>query len=320
MARTFLATKVNQSLTSALAAAALGAAHHLDVLENMDFTTCCHDSRQKTDNASIIRLELSEILRTRYTDATMDLLSQIERDLLLRMFPEDPDHLTGGAYCGRSKLKVLLGDDIFDKVRGKTVVDFGCGHGEISVELAQNGAGCVFGLDIRESILKGAREKAVAAGLGDKVKFVMPAEIGREVADVVISLDAFEHFADPGSVLLEIFTLLKPGGTLLASFGPLWKHPWGGHTFAPFPWAHLLLSEPALCAWYTRTKGIPLKRFQDVSGGLNKMTVRKFEGLVRSSPFRSVKITPVPIRRLRRFHNRLTREFLTATLRCELHR
>lgn len=250
----------------------------------------------------------------------MSFLSRIQTALLLRLFPEDPDHLSGGAYCGRSKLKVLLGSDIFDRLRGKTVVDFGCGHGETAIELAGNGAGVVFGLDIRKQILDGARQKAVAAGVADRVRFVTPTEIGREIADVVISLDAFEHFADPQSVLLDIYGLLKPGGALLASFGPLWKHPWGGHTFAPFPWAHLVLTESALCAWYTRTKGVPVNRFQDVSGGLNRMTIGKFEGLVRSSPFRSARITPVPIRRLGRFRNRLTREFLTATLRCELHR
>lgn len=250
----------------------------------------------------------------------MGFLSRIQAALLLRLFPEDPDHLSGGVYCGRSKLKVLLGNDIFDRLRGKSVVDFGCGHGETAIELAGNGAGAVFGLDIREQILDGARQRATAAGVADRVKFVTPAEIGREIADVVISLDAFEHFADPASVLLEICRLLKPGGVLLASFGPLWRHPWGGHTFAPFPWAHLVITESALCAWYTRTKGIPVHRFQDVSGGLNRMTIRKFEGLVRSSPFRSAKITPVPIRRFRRLHNRLTREFLTATLRCELRR
>src|SRR5690348_5513057 len=106
----------------------------------------------------------------------MERLSPLVRDLLLRRFAEDPDQLTAAAYWRRSKLRVLPGSDIFDRLRGKTVVDFGCGHGEASIELAENGAGAVFGLDIRGEILDGARRKALAAGVADKVKFVTPAD------------------------------------------------------------------------------------------------------------------------------------------------
>lgn len=250
----------------------------------------------------------------------MDPLSRVQYTLLKRFFPADPNRLTGSAYNGRSKLKVLLGDDIFNKLQGKTVVDFGCGRGSTSVEIAQNGARFVIGLDVRASVLDAARGKALAAGVADRVNFLTPAQARGALADAVISLDAFEHFDNPAGVLVEIYRLLKPGGVLLASFGPIWGHPWGGHAFAPFPWAHLVLRERALCEWFTDVKGTPVKRFRDVSGGLNKMTLGKFVALVRSSPFQSARIVTVPIRRLQPLHNRLTREFLTATVRCELRK
>jgi hypothetical protein len=50
------------------------------------------------------------------------------------------------------------------------------------------------------------------------------------------------------------------------------------------------------------------------------MTVRRFERLVRESPFEIDVLEIVPIRRLRRLHNRLTRELLTSTVRCRLRK
>jgi SAM-dependent methyltransferase len=236
--------------------------------------------------------------------------------LLLRWaYSHDPDHLTGNAYHGRSKLETLLGPGLFHKIRGKTVIDFGCGYGDQTTELAKRGAKLVIGLDIREEVLDAARKKA--SGLAN-VRFLNPQQCPRESADFVISLDSFEHFANPSATLDLINDLLRPGGELLSSFGPPWKHPLGGHTFSAFPWAHLLLREQALVGWYNKVKQQAISRIEDVSGGLNRMTVGKFEELVRASKFRKASITPVPIRKLRLFYTPFTREFTTAVVKCRL--
>ena len=242
-------------------------------------------------------------------------LAYCEYRLLRWAYPQDPDHLNGHAYDGRSKLKTLLGSSLFHKTRGKTVIDFGCGYGDQTIELAKRGAKLVIGLDIREELLAAASRKA--SGITN-VRFLTPRQCPREAADFVISLDSFEHFDDPSAVLDLMNDLLRPGGTLLSSFGPPWKHPFGGHTFSAFPWAHLLLSEPALVGWYNQNKNKAIFRFEEVSGGLNRMTITKFEALVRSSRFREALITPVPIRKLKRLHNALTREYTTAVIKCQL--
>jgi hypothetical protein len=46
--------------------------------------------------------------------------------------------------------------------------------------------------------------------------------------------------------------------------------------------------------------------------------VARFERIVAQSDWRFASFDAVPIRKLRRFHNRLTREFTTATVRCRL--
>jgi SAM-dependent methyltransferase len=242
-------------------------------------------------------------------------LAYCEYLLLSLAYADDPDHLTGNAYRGRNKVETLLGPDLFHKTRGKTVIDLGCGYGDQTIELAKRGAKLVIGLDIREDVLEAARNKA--QGLRN-VKFLTPQRCPRGLADFVISLDSFEHFSNPSAALDLINDLLRPGGKLLSSFGPPWKHPLGGHTFSAFPWAHLLLHESALVGWYNKIKNQAISSVEEVSGGLNRMTIAKFEELVRASNFREASITPVPIRKLRLFHNAFTREFTTAVVKCQL--
>lgn len=71
--------------------------------------------------------------------------------------------------------------------------------------------------------------------------------------------------------------LLEPKGEVIASFGPTWYHPLGGHLFSVFPWAHLLFSEKALLRWRSDFKTDGATHFGEVAGGLNQMTVDRFE-------------------------------------------
>jgi len=218
-------------------------------------------------------------------------------------------------YQGKSKLSTLLGNTLLGDVAGKTVVDFGCGTGTEAIELAQNGARKVLGLDIQESGLKLARERARSASVDAVCEFCSDTN---ELADLIISLDAFEHFQDPESVLRKMYSLLKPGGAVLASFGPTWFHPYGGHLFSCFPWAHVLLSEEALIRWRSTFRTDGAHHFGEVAGGLNQMTIARFERLVRRTKFSIEVLETVPIRMLELVHNRLTREFTTAVVRCKL--
>lgn len=112
--------------------------------------------------------------------------------------------------------------------------------------------------------------------------------------------------------------LLRTDGRVFISFGPSWLHPYGGHLFSVFPWAHLIFTEKALIRWRSDFKSDGATRFGEVKGGLNQMTVRRFENLIRQSDFEIERLETVPIRRLKSLHCALTREFFTATVRCVL--
>ncbi len=227
----------------------------------------------------------------------------------------DRSGMDGSAYAGVSKLRVLLGEQLLAELRGKDVIDFGCGDGAESIEIAEAGARSVVGVDIQTARFPAAVARATAAGVADRVTFVAHAETP---ADVIVSIDSFEHFDAPGEILRLMATLLRPGGRVVTSFGPTWYHPLGGHLFSVFHWAHVLFTESALIRWRSDFKTDGATRFREVAGGLNQMTVAKFRRLVEASPLRIVHFEAVPIRRLRPIANALTREFTTAIVRCTL--
>ena len=235
--------------------------------------------------------------------------------LLNRICPTgDTGYMTGDAYRGKSKLVTMLGPSIVDRVRGKVVIDFGCGPGAEAVELASYGARRVIGVDISQKWLRVAREAAEEAGVNDRCTFCTTPT---EPADLIISLDSFEHFEDPAAILRLMAAYLRPDGEALVSFGPTWYHPLGGHKFSVFPWAHLLFTEEALLRW--RKNFYPQQTAQKITEcGLNKMTVSRFERLIENSPFRFAEFQARPISRLRHFASRLTREFVTSVVICRL--
>ena len=212
---------------------------------------------------------------------------------------------------------MALGDDLIELIRGRTVIDFGCGEGSETMDLARHGAKKAIGLDIRPGVLEIAARRCEAEGLSDRCEFVTSTETA---ADVIVSLDAFEHFEDPAAILAKMHSLLRPNGIVVISFGPTWYHPLGGHLFSVFPWAHLLFSEQALIRWRSHIRSDGATRFAEVEGGLNQMTIGRFERLVAASGFRIEYIETVPIRRLQRLHCRLTREITTALVRAKLAR
>ncbi len=221
----------------------------------------------------------------------------------------------GSAYENRSKVEALLGEKIWDEIAERVVIDFGCGTGEAAVEMAQRGARKVIGIDIQERWLSIARERAQREGLSDRCTFATSTD---ERVDMIVALDSFEHFENPGRVLRQMHSLLRPKGCVVAAFGPTWYHPLGGHLFSVFPWAHLIFSERALIRWRSDFKSDGARCFCEVEGGLNQLTIRCFEYLVEQSPLRFAEFETVPIHRLRPIANRFTRELTTTIVRCKL--
>src|SRR5665213_1938339 len=223
------------------------------------------------------------------------MLTNLQYRILKRISPGAPDCGSASTYEGKSKLAILMGDEILNEIVGKVVIDFGCGEGSEAIEMAVRGAKRVIGIDIREEILQLARQKAIGVGVQNACFF---ASSTQELADIVVSVDAFEHFEDPAGILASMSALLQPPGEVAVSFGPTWYHPLGGHLFSVFPWAHLLFGEKALIRWRSTFKTDGATRFGEVAGGLNQMTIARFETLIAASSLRVADLELVPIKKL----------------------
>ena len=216
-------------------------------------------------------------------------------------------------YVGTGKLESLFGPQFWERIRGKTVIDFGCGHGNEAIDIARNGAAHVIGLEALERSLAVARDNLARSGVTN-CEFQRRTD---QTADVVISLDSFEHFDHPDRILAEMARLLKPDGRVIASFGYPWYHPLGGH-LPLFPWAHLVFTEGSLMKWRSKYKTDGATRFEEMDGGLNQMSIRKFERLISQSPLQIESFRTIPIKAVRPLHCRLTREFFTSVVQATL--
>lgn len=170
-------------------------------------------------------------------------------------------------------------------VSGKRVVDFGCGIGNQSIALARRYGCTVVGIDSNPQTLQKAIQSASDAGLPpEQVSFVDG--ISDDMLgsfDVVISQNSFEHFDEPERVVGEMRSLLKNSGSLLVTFGPPWYAPYGSHMhfFCRLPWVNLLFCEKTVMAVRAHFRSDGARRYEEVESGLNKMTLRRFESIVR---------------------------------------
>ena len=102
-------------------------------------------------------------------------------------------------------------------VKGKRILDLGCGFGEHCIEYVNAGAERVVGVDISEKMLEVARNE----NSDPKITYLhMPMEdIGQidEKFDVVISSLAFHYVEDFAGVVRNVYNLMNDDGVFLFS-------------------------------------------------------------------------------------------------------
>jgi len=173
-------------------------------------------------------------------------------------------------------------------VRGKSVLDVGCGDGSMCLHLARIGAARVLGVDI-QTVSKGQARLEAEPELRSRCELRRIdglEELAGERFDLVLSQDSFEHYADPERFVFDLIEPVAPGGLLLIGFGPLWKAPLGGHIdyMTRLPWAHLLFPERVIMAERRRYRPDEHATcFEEIRGGLNRMTLARFRRIMGST-------------------------------------
>jgi SAM-dependent methyltransferase len=206
--------------------------------------------------------------------------------------------------------------DLRQRIDGADVLDFGCGEGYQVLALLALGARSVTGVDIVPGLV--SRAKELTQGYeGISITDAVP---NMATYDVIISQDSLEHFVDAETILDVWRRVLRPGGSVLVTFGPPWLAPYGAHMhfFTPVPWVHLLFPERTVMSVRSRFRDDGATRYEAVEGGLAKMTVRRFERLVRERGFQIVSVRRDTVKGLPGAGVPVLREFVTNNIAAVL--
>ncbi|MDH4141413.1 MAG: class I SAM-dependent methyltransferase [Chloroflexota bacterium] len=169
----------------------------------------------------------------------------------------DRDHLMPG-------VREFLGD-----LRGRRVVEYGCGLGSLTVLLARSGAK-VSAFDLSESSVEVARERARTMGLGDRVEFTVAPGEDLPYADASFDIafgKAVLHHLEPVAGARELSRILRPGGR--AAF----SEPLGTNPLVAFARDHLPYPNK-----HERGADIPLRR-EDIAAWTRPFAAAQLRGV-----------------------------------------
>ena len=178
-------------------------------------------------------------------------------------------------------------------LQGKKVLDLGCGHGSLCIDMAQAGAQRVVGLDLNERLIRFAQQNLQLnyPELADRVEFhyLDIAHLQEGDFDLMTSKDTFEHVMDLEGVLREMYVRMKSGARLYAAIGPLWNSPFGDHDTVKrligvnLPWAHLILPQRWVLKATSRRIGREAHSYRDL--GMNMLPLREYRRIAYNSGF-----------------------------------
>jgi SAM-dependent methyltransferase len=173
-------------------------------------------------------------------------------------------------------------------LKNKYILDVGCGHGALCIDLALSGAGKVVGIDLDHDRIEFAQNnlKQNYPQLIDSVIFLeidlkdYPTDI---LFDYIVSKDSFEHIIDLPCMLHEMNKRLKHGGLIFSGFGPLYNDFYGDHkrTKSVIPWGHLMRSEKNILKKLNKDRVIPLTSIQEL--GVNMLSLDDYKRIFKES-------------------------------------
>jgi len=174
--------------------------------------------------------------------------------------------------------------------KNKKVLDFGCGHGSLTLEIAALGAQKVIGIDLEIDLINFAQENLDQnfPALRDKVEFelidLLTTDKFKDI-DYIVTKDTFEHSLDLDQILEKFHQILKKDGKAFVGFGPLYNFYNGDHGRAEaiLPWFHILIPEKILIKRLNKKYNKNLKKIEDL--GLSKYSFKDYLRLFEESKF-----------------------------------
>lgn len=106
---------------------------------------------------------------------------------------------------------------LLPELKGKRIVDLGCGYGWFCRYAHDKGAAEVVGLDVSSKMLEKAREMTHAAGITYRLEDLEQLQLPAQSVDLVYSSLALHYLEDINALLSTVYQALVPGGKLIFS-------------------------------------------------------------------------------------------------------
>jgi SAM-dependent methyltransferase len=232
------------------------------------------------------------------------LLQQLDR-----LFPANPQaFMTGDQQTVHeiAKASASMGGYLAElgqeRMPSLEILDFGCGWGGETLWLASR-VRSVCGVDVDRKAIEQAKA-AVRASNAANCRCEWSADGRLPFADgsfdAVLSTNVFEHVMDLDLAFREITRVLKPGGSLLTRFGPLFYSPHGYHLYwaCQVPYAHLLFGLDAIGTIRAARGGsrVRPRSWQDL--GLNGKRFDDYRASVEAAGLEVVRFQPLAVKGL----------------------
>jgi 2-polyprenyl-3-methyl-5-hydroxy-6-metoxy-1,4-benzoquinol methylase len=223
-------------------------------------------------------INADDYLTTTSKKYDLELFLELNREYKSKPVIPKPRELTS-EY--RTNLSRRRASQIHESIglKGKSVIEVGCGGGEFSRVLTDEYGCKVIGIDIVKyptwADLRNENVQLLICDLGKKESWKRILSIAGHPVDRIVSLVVWEHTRHPYTMLDSCYHLLKSKG-LFYLRANLYRSAIASHRYREvyFPWPHLLFSDEVFEAFYRKVLNDPSVMIR--TSWLNKLTYAQY--------------------------------------------
>ena len=133
------------------------------------------------------------------------------------VFFEEYQAMRGNEINANNLIEVPIMKEMLPDLKDKSILDLGCGAGDMDTYFIKNGAKNVLATDISENMIKTAKQVNGNINIEYKVLKMEDLHTINNNFDIVYSSLAFHYIDDFDKLLKDIYNLLSTNGTLIFS-------------------------------------------------------------------------------------------------------
>ncbi|MBQ3494921.1 MAG: methyltransferase domain-containing protein [Clostridia bacterium] len=132
-------------------------------------------------------------------------------------FFEQYQELRGQEINANNLIEIPIIKSMLPELAGKTILDLGCGAGNMDKYFLEKGAKSVLGVDISQNMINEANKNVASENAEFRVLKMEDISSINQKFDIVYSSLAFHYVEDMDKLLADIYNLLNKGGVVVYS-------------------------------------------------------------------------------------------------------